>query len=439
MDALSASTIVNKKDPKKRKRLTSNSKKDEPESPKIESKPLKFYKDTLEEGDEEKANGDSSPTKELEASSGAKDVKTEVKAGSKSPEQATAKVAEEVAEVEEPERVRGPGVGCGPDGPPGVLVHPNIPRRKKRPIRWRSDEELTEVRFFELDENERTNVHKTFIEQKQMEHVEERGAFKMGRKMQNDDTMQEQTTWRALIVIDNVPKIEYGSKSREAEIQAEREKNVLQELYFRHSINDSPHEPDPESYEHVEPQIVPLEDVTGNPDSVTNFTDIQWPQPKGDLPSAFSTNAFANVFTHINIPPATALGLPPMGHALNPSANPLASFPLGGIPNQITRDVPNPILGQWMNPAVPFMQPPPAMLAQPTPAFVGRVGSNNMNNNINNNFRSNNSRPHNGGNWVRGNSRRGICNQFQRSGFCKNKNCPYIHERWAGEAVDSDG
>lgn len=432
MDALSASATVNKKDPKKRKRLTSISKKDEPESPKIESKPLKFYKDTLEEGDEEKTNGDASPTKELEASAGAKDVKTEPKAGSKSPEQSSpGKVKEEVPEVEEPEIVRGPGIGCGPDGPHGVLVHPNIPRRKKRPIRWRPDEELTEIRFFELDENERTNVHKTFIEQKAMEHVEERGAFKMGRKMQSDDTMQEQTTWRALIVIDNVPEINYGSKSREAEIQAEREKNVLQELYFRHSINDSPHEPDPESYEHVEPQIVPLEDVTGNPDSVTNFTDIQWPAPKGDLPSTFSSNAFANVFSHISIPPAAALGLPPLSHALNPAINPLANFPLGGIPNQITRDVPNPILGQWMNPAAPFMQPPPAMLAQPTPPFVGRVGSNNMNNSNNNNYRNNNSRPHNGGggNWVRGNARRGICIQFQRTGFCKNKNCQYIHER----------
>lgn len=436
MDALSASTVL-KKDPKKRKRLPSNSKKDESESPKIDAKPLKFYKDTFEESDEQ-ANGEKSPTKELETSTDDQEIKTEEKeAAVKSPERAnssekstTAEVKEEIAEIEELEEKRGPGIGCGPDGPHGVLVHPNIPRRKKRPIRWRPDEELTEVRYFELDETERTNVSKTFTEQKQMEHVEERSAFKLGRKAQSDDTMAEQTTWRALIIVDNVPVISYGYKSREAKIQAEREKNVLQELYFRHSINDSPHEPDPESYEHEEPQIVPQEDVTGNPDSINIYTDIQWPAPKGDLPATFSSNAFANVFTHINIPPA--LGIP--SAVLNSSiANPLASFHLGGVPGQMARDAQNPIMAPWMIPPASFLQPPPAMVPQ-GPGFAGRGP-----NNLNNNYRSNNSRPHSnnnnsnggsgGGNWVRGNARPGICNQFRRNGVCRNKNCPYVHER----------
>lgn len=437
MDALSAST-VNKKDPKKRKRLPSNSKKDEPESPKIEAKPLKFYKDTFEES-EEQTNGEKSPTKELETSPDDGEVKTEDKeVDDKSPELADSSEKssnvegkEDIAEIEELEEKRGPGIGCGPDGPPGVLVHPNIPRRKKRKIRWRSNEELTEIRYFELDETERTNVSKTFTEQKQMEHVEERSAFKLGRKAQSDDTMAEQTTWRALIIVDNVPEINYGYKSREAEIQAEREKNVLQELYFRHSINDSPHEPDPESYEHEEPQIVPQEDVTGNPDSINIFTDIQWPAPKGDLPSTFSSNAFANVFTHINIPPA--LGIPQSSILGNSIANPLASFNLAGMPGQLSRDAPNPIMNQWMIPPASFLQPPPAMIG-PQSGFGNRGGANNMNNN----YRSNNSRPHSnnnnnnnggGGNWVRGNARPGICNQFRKHGVCRNKSCPYIHER----------
>lgn len=429
MDALSASTLT-KKDPKKRKRLSSNSKKDEPESPKIEVKPLKFYKDTFEETEEEKTNGEKSPTKELDTSGDEKKLKTETKKKEvdSSPEESIKSNGDDKEgspDIEERNEKRPPGVGCGPDGPPGVLVHPNVPRRKKRPIRWRSDEELTEVRFFELDETERTNVSKTFTEQKQMEHVEERSAFKLGRKAQNDDTMVEQTTWRALNVIDfkEEPKVNYGCNSREAVIQAEREKNVLQELYFRHSINDSPHEPDPETYEHIEPQIIPLNDVTGNPDSVNNYTDINWPAPKGDLPSTFSSNAFANVFSHINVSPAT--GVPPVGAFTSPITNPLANFPMGGILNPLTREpiAPN----QWLMPPTPFMQPPPAMISQPLP-----VGFPNNRGGMNNGFRNNNSRPNNnsgGGNWVRGNARRGVCNQFQRNGFCRNNNCPYIHER----------
>ena len=435
MDALSASTVT-KKDPKKRKRLISNSKKDEPESPKIEVKPLKFYKDTFEETEEEQTNGEKSPTKEIDALGEEKKLKTETKkeAGDSSPEQSIKSNSDEKEgspEVEEPEEKRAPGIGCGPDGPPGVLVHPNVPRRKKRPIRWRPDEELTEVRLFELDETERTNVSKTFTEQKQMEHVEERSAFKLGRKAQNDDTMAEQTTWRALIIIDfkEEPKVNYGCNSREAVIQAEREKNVLQELYFRHSINDSPHEPDLENYDHVEPQIIPLNDVTGNPDSVNNYTDINWPAPKGDLPSTFSSNAFANVFSHINIPPAT--GVNPISAFTNPIANPLANFPLGGIINPMQqRDIPNSLGNQWMIPPAPYMQPPPTMISQPVP-----VGFPNNRGGMSNGFRNNSNRPHinnnggGGGNWVRGNARRGVCNQFQRNGFCRNNNCPYIHER----------
>lgn len=421
MDALSASAGA-KKDPKKRKRL--GSKKDEPESPKIEVKPLKFYKDTFEE---EETAGEKSPTKDIDSATEEKDVRAE-EADIKTDdvEEVASDKAADVSndakspDSEEPEEKRPPGIGCEPDGPPGVLVHPNMPRRKKRAIKWRADEDLTEIRYFELDETERTNVSKTFTEQKQMEHVEERSAFQLGRKMQNDDTMVEQINWKALVTIDNIPdNIKYGSKSLEAQIQAEREKNVLQELYFRHSINDSPHEPDPESFEHLEPRIVPLEDVTGNPDSVNDFTAIQWPAPKGELPlSMVSNNAFANVFNALNVPP---VGLPP-NMAINPMANPLASF--GIMPNALGREIQNPIMSPWLAPpTATFMaQPPPNVL--PGPGFGNRG---------NNNFRGN-PRPHNngggpGGNWVRGNARRGICNQFQRTGFCRNKNCPYVHER----------
>lgn len=413
MDALSASAVPSKKDPKKRKRLLSG-KRDEPESPKIETKPLKFYKDTLEEADDDQTSGEKSPTKEIEASMAKK-------AGSKSPESvksnSTEQKTEESPEIEEPEEKRGPGIGCGPDGPHGVLVSPNMPRRKKRPIRWRPDEELTEIRFFELDETERTNVTKTsFTEQKQMEHTNEKNAFQLGRKMQSDDTMAEQTTWRSLIIVDNVPdNVNFGCKSREAKIQADREKTVLQEIFFRHSINDSPHEPDHEVYEHVEPQIIPLEDITGN-DSITNFTDIQWPQPKGELPAAFSSNAFMNVFSGITIP--SVLSIPPVVGI----SNPLANFPLG-VPNHITREPQAPM---WMVPPAPFMQQPPPMIPQQLPNLQNRAP---INNNYRSNMINNNRSNINGGNWVRGNSRRGTCNQFKRSGFCRNKNCPYIHER----------
>ena len=412
MDALSA---VAKKDVKKKKRLPSNStaKKDEPESPKIDVKPLKFYNDTLEENEDETLNGEKSPKKEAETSTGKANVEiteeTPLKAET-SNEVKTEKSPEKEADV--PEEKRKPGIGCGPDGPPGVLVDPNMPRRKKRPIRWRPEEDLTEIRFFELDETERANVTKTFTEQKQIEHGEERSAFKLGQRLATEDTMVEQTKWRPLILVDNLVLIDYGSKSREMIIQAEREKNVLQELYLGTTLNESPKEPDHESYEHVEAQIIPQEDVTGNPDSVTNFTDIPWPTPKGELPSTFSSNAFANVFSGVNIP--SGIGIPP-SIAIS---NPLVAF----------ANPPNPIIPPpWIVQQPPFMQPPPNIMPQGPPGFGNRGGMNH--NNFRGNSRPYNNNNNNGGNWVRGNSRRGICNQFQRTGVCRNKSCPYVHER----------
>lgn len=49
-------------------------------------------------------------------------------------------------------------------------------------------------------------------------------------------------------------------------------------LYFR--IPDSAAEPDLEIHPTTDPVIIPLDDVTGNPDSVNDFQNTPWPEPK---------------------------------------------------------------------------------------------------------------------------------------------------------------
>lgn len=122
MDALDASTATTKKDGKKRKRLNSSSKKDDPESPKSEHKPLKFYKDTMED-EEVRANGESSPTKELDASATSTadvEVKENGETSKASPKREEAKSPKE--EIEVPDAVRPPGAGCGPDGKSWIII-----------------------------------------------------------------------------------------------------------------------------------------------------------------------------------------------------------------------------------------------------------------------------------------------------------------------------
>jgi len=459
LDALDASAMLNKKDLKKRKRLSSgssssnsHSKRDEPESPKIETKPLKFYKDTLEEEkeDEKITNGtngsSSSPTKDIESSANNEtntDEKTTKGEESKSDENSEKLKSDEAEEEkeDEPEQKRAPGIGTGPDGPPGIISIPNIPKRKraKRSIRWRTDDNLTEVRYFELDENERVNVTKTFNEQKRDEHDRER--------MMMRSKVVEYSEWHTPKLIDNVPELPYGSKSLEAAVQAERERNTLQEMFFNNrSMYDTPHEPDPEEYETLEPQIIPLEDVTGNPDSVNNFKDVQWPAPKGEQPQYISQGGFGGLFSNINL--ATNINIPPA--ATNSTINPLAGLNFAGLQSAIPQDTAAiNFMGIGMvQPTLPppFMQPPP-MIQNNYQSNIpyqnrGSSGGNNSNYNNRDNFNnSNNNRSRigsssssgGGSNWVRGNAtlRRGMCHQYQRTGFCRNQKtgCPYVHER----------
>ena len=445
MDSLFASTTAVKKEPKKRKRLTSNSKKDDPESPKIAATaPLKFYKDTLDEDENKEESKEENDIKDESKEESKDDVESMDVDEELKPEisNANSSKPEDVEEEEEIEEKKPPGPGCGPDGPPGVLT--DVHKRRKRPkkqLKWRSQDELEEVRYFELDENERANVTKTFIEQKQMEHCNESRNFALGRKLQGEDTMVEQTQWRALIIVDNVPDHMYGSKSRECKIQSDREKTVLMDIYLdRHSLIDSPHEPDIEHYEFLEPQIIPLDDLTGNPDAVNAFTDIPWPEPKSDSAHpTYLSDAFANIFPNMNNPHPQFI--PPFldqskGFNLL-GVNPLANFPMG-LDN-------NPqMLNKWTMP--PAFMPPPLMnqnfQINRSVGMPNQMNNNGNNNNSNNNFqrnRINDRNDRNGGNWVRGNANnnknnngngrwRGSCKQYAQKGYCSNGDrCIYSH------------
>ena len=449
MDSLFASTTAVKKEPKKRKRLTSNSKKDD-ESPKIATAPLKFYKDTLDEDESKDDTKEESDVKDDVKDESKDDESMNVDKELKSDGKASSPKSEDVKEEEEEEveEKRPPGPGCGPDGPPGVLT--DVHKKRKRPkklLKWRPQEELEEVRYFELDENERANVTKTFIEQKQMERCDESRNFALGRKLQGEDTMVEQTQWRTLFIVDNVPDHMYGSKSRECKIQSDREKTVLMDIYLdRHSLIDSPHEPDVEHYEFLEPQIIPLEDLTGNPDAVNAFTDIPWPEPKGDSSHpTYLSDAFANIFPNMNnphpqfIPPFLdqSKGFNPLG------VNPLANFQMGAM----GLDTNPQMLNKWILP--PAFLPPPLMnqnfqinrgVGMPN-QMNNNGNNNNSNNNNNNNFQRNRGNDRNdrndrnGGNWVRGNANnngngrwRGSCKQYAQKGYCSNGDrCIYSH------------
>lgn len=324
MDALNASS---KKEPRKRKRRISNSKDvpepkkdgtgkdeeslrdttppespvhDENKSPPIVKPTFKFYQDTLETDDDKPSEdkpehertikSETETTKDKEDEENTKSPGEEVDDDLKVPleesenkivvkeENSNESTDETQSDSQEEQCVR---------LPKGVLIYHKTRKGPKKNVRWKAEKDLEDIRFFELDETERVNVTKNFMDMKQMERSHEREAFLLARKLPQDDIMEEKTTWQPLIPID-IPTnlVEPGKNSREKEIQYAREKVVLQALYFSRSmIPDSPAEPDMEIHATTDPVIIPLDDITGNPDSVNDFQNTPWPEPKLAPPS----------------------------------------------------------------------------------------------------------------------------------------------------------
>lgn len=460
MDALNRSA-TNKKEPKKRKRRTSTSK-DTPSdgspphtptqtvtSPNAESKsvPPRFYQDTLDNDESRGKVSDERSNVAIEADKKEEDMDTS-----------------------EPHTLTINGLK-------GVLCY-HKRKGPKKSIKWKPDSELEEIQYFELDETERVNVTKTFTDMKYLERINERDAFQKARNLSTDDVMEEKTNWRPLIPVhtEGQIQVDYGKNSKEKDIQALRQKGTLQPLYFHKSmIPDSPHEPETETHTYIEPTNIPLEDVTGNQDNVSDFRNIAWPEPKGNTPPTSSNVSMPSMFPPTiapfpgNFPPAQFPGMPGFQ-----GPNMVPGEWQNGVAPMIPNGMPGPIPPVGLPPGgmPPMMVPPenmmmnPEMYGAPNPMYpVGPDGFNNMQQNMfpmdfnmsgpqgppgpdgfAGNFRgAMRGRGAGGGHWrgkgsgswdgpPRGRGgghnrgRKAVCIYFQRKGSCRQgDNCSFLH------------
>ncbi|CAH8438670.1 unnamed protein product [Schistosoma turkestanicum] len=132
--------------------------------------------------------------------------------------------------------------------------------KPKKRVSWADEDKLQSFYYFELDESERVNVNRVSIEDiRRKEHSMERQLFKRS----HEDTDVYSQKWHPPCPLERLLLVEPGCKSIERQIQLERERCVLQAIYFtRESIPYSPEEPETEVVEHIHPLDIPLDDLT---------------------------------------------------------------------------------------------------------------------------------------------------------------------------------
>lgn len=395
---------------RKRKRLPSQSttettKPEKVQSPDAKSVAPKFYQDTLDN----EPKDDDNKADESKRTDGTDD-ETTAKAGETAEDAGAADVemqetADDSAETKDSENVvvenkKPPGPGCGPNGPPGVLT---ILKRKgpKKQLRWRPQESLEEIHYFELDETERTNVSRNSVEAHQSMNEREGDAFLIARKMNADDQMTEQVPWKPLLIVDDVPPHPEGKESKEKKIQFDREQTCLRAIYFnRFTIPDSPAEPDMEHYQITDPAIIPLDDPNGPPEGIKDLVAYGWPEPRGSprqQPIGFEDPVPFNSF-----PPNFGFNNGP-GWNNQPNLLPPA---FNGPPNLLNMNAmqpPDAVNNMNMNPMnmMPMNQPFPNQNQNFGPPNGMR--NNNFNGNNFGNNRMNAGPPQNNQNWFRPN------------------------------------
>lgn len=162
------------------------------------------------------------------------------------------------------------------------LSEPGVKKVIKKKVIWADEknQSLVQTSFFEVDDSELSDMHvfartcAANISIAQLEKVMERDLRKRRGLQENNtnenDEKQYSTPLPKLIKILLPDSIQIPPIiSQERFIQEEREKTVLQALFIRSFLPDSPGEPDGDllatnNLERTEPKLIPLEDVKEN-------------------------------------------------------------------------------------------------------------------------------------------------------------------------------
>merc|ERR1712025_1244616 len=168
----------------------------------------------------------------------------------------------------------------------GILViERGIVEQKK--VSWREEEDLVQVELFEVDTNERVNVHKLkFDEVRRQEREKDRKM--LGEEIERSQNVPkdngDEEPLLSITKLSQCGRTDFntGAKSKEREIQRMREERVLPSIRFG-ALPSEPSEPDitsNESTDLVVTRTIRCEDISGEATTV-DYSAEGWPEPKG--------------------------------------------------------------------------------------------------------------------------------------------------------------
>lgn len=226
-----------------------------------------------------------------------------------------------------------------------ILSYGRPSNKSKKSVRWRAEDRLKEIRFFELDETERANVSKgNFGDYRSIDIKNERQMLQQIRNKgipvvpgssgtpiaaPTAEKSVSYLPWR-LILIElppGLPLTEAGSQSEEKRIQAEATRNSLNSDFFP-TIGTAPEyypkEPDLlEPSENITgPRKIPLEDENF---TVNDFSQVPPPQPKTG--ESYSANRGPVPGPTVPVPGSFHTPVPGMGGPPRPPGGPIPRTP----------------------------------------------------------------------------------------------------------------
>jgi len=251
----------------------------------VEPKPDKDSKDSKESKDVSKA-------KRERQQSGSEKAKEERSTGSTSRDNS-------LSPTHVPEQPEGKFDDRDEDPKPlkGILVYGRSILYKKKALRWQPESNLVQVEYFEMDDEERTNVFRNKISFEQMRKNELELEKRRGPNTDgpNGNMPEEDERPWTLVELDYVHPVVYGNDSKEKEVQQNREMHVLRPLFFDNKLPSDPSEPTLDATNRpnpdAKPEAIPQIDTnTDNPaDTTTDFTLTGWPAISALLSSISKT------------------------------------------------------------------------------------------------------------------------------------------------------